>query len=428
MKANTIRIGVLGCGTVGSSVIRAIIGNGKTLKQKTRIEFSVIRVCDRDKKKAGLFPDIYTPLDTDITDSPDIDIVVELIGGVEHAFKAVKRAIKNGKSVVTANKALISERGVELFRLAAENGVHVGFEASVAGAIPVIKAIRESFIGNRLSKMMGILNGTTNYILTSMSLNSSTFSQAFLQARKLGYAEADATLDITGLDTAHKLSILSTLAFGRHVYWKDIPVEGIEKIDAMDIAFTREFGYRIKLLAVAQKTGRQVDIRVHPALLPETHPLSTVEGVYNAVYIEGDLAGKSLLYGEGAGGNAAGSAVISDIVDIGKKLFHNNIPNESSVYQDEKAVMVPMSEIFTRYYCRFTALDKPGVLSRIADILGRNSISIASVIQKEERPEKAVPILMLTHRAKEESLQKAVGAIDRLNVIKNPTVIIRLAE
>jgi homoserine dehydrogenase len=276
--------------------------------------------------------------------------------------------------------------------------------------------------------MLGILNGTTNYILTRMSLNASNFSQALSQAQKFGYAEADPALDVTGFDTAHKLSILSTIAFNKSVYWKNIPIEGIENIDPMDISFTKEFGYRIKLLAVAQKKGRRLDLRVHPTLLPKKHPLSPVEGVYNAVYLEGNLAGRSLFYGEGAGGNAAASAVISDVVDIGEKLIYKNLPCKAAFYEDKRIVSLPIEDILTKYYFRFTALDKPGVLSRIAEILGRKGISIASVIQKQESPEKAVPILMLTHTAKENSVQKAISQINKLEIIKKPTVILRVEE
>jgi homoserine dehydrogenase len=428
MEQKIIKIGVLGCGTVGTHFINALTKNKKVLRDKTGIEFTIVKVLDKDKRKKSLFPDIFTSHEGEILESEDVDVVVELIGGIEYAYEFVKKSLMLGKSVVTANKALISEKGGEIFKLADENKVYIGFEASVAGAIPIIKAIRESFIGNQLSKMLGILNGTTNYILTRMSLNASNFSQALSQAQKFGYAEADPALDVTGFDTAHKLSILSTIAFNKSVYWKNIPIEGIENIDPMDISFTKEFGYRIKLLAVAQKKGRRLDLRVHPTLLPKKHPLSPVEGVYNAVYLEGNLAGRSLFYGEGAGGNAAASAVISDVVDIGEKLIYKNLPCKAAFYEDKRIVSLPIEDILTKYYFRFTALDKPGVLSRIAEILGRKGISIASVIQKQESPEKAVPILMLTHTAKENSVQKAISQINKLEIIKKPTVILRVEE
>lgn len=428
MGKKSVGIGVLGCGTVGSEVVKSFLRNRKTLKNKTGIDFVITGVCDKDIKKRSLFPSLFTSSPEDIINSPETHIVVELIGGVDAAFDLIKRAIENGKSVVTANKAVISEKGSELFRLAEEKNIHIGFEASVAGAIPVIKSIKESFVGNNILKMFGILNGTTNYILTEMFQNSLNFSTSLSMAKKLGYAEADPSLDIKGIDTAHKLSILSTLAFNRYIHWKDIYVEGIEEIEPLDITFTAEFGYRIKLLAIAKREGNQLEIRVHPALLPSKHLLSFVDGVYNAIYLEGDMFGKSLLFGEGAGGPAAASSVISDIVDVGKKLLHNSMPHKIIASEDRKLKLLPMEEIYTRYYFRFTALDKPGVLAGIARVLGSYNISIASVIQKEESPEKAVPILMLTHRANELSVRKAIKEINKLPFIKKQTILLRVEE
>ncbi|MDD3726339.1 MAG: homoserine dehydrogenase [Candidatus Ratteibacteria bacterium] len=429
MERKVVNIGVLGCGTVGCAVVMSLLKNRKALREKTGIDFVVSKVCDKDIKKRRLFPSHFTSSPDDIINVPEIDIVVELIGGTGVALDLIKKAIEGGKSVVTANKAAISEKGKEIFRLAEAKDVYIGFEASVAGAIPVIKTIRESFVGNSITKIFGILNGTTNYILTEMFHNSVNFSTALSSAKKLGYAEADPTLDIKGIDTAHKLSILSTLAFNRYIHWKDIYVEGIEKIEPLDITFTSEFGYRIKLLAVAKREGNNnLDIRVHPALLPSSHLLSFVGGVYNAIYLEGDMFGRSLLYGEGAGGPAAASAVISDIVDIGKKLMHKSMSQKTTTSEDKKLKILPMEEIDTRYYFRFTALDRPGVLAGIARVLGNYKISIASVIQKEESPEKAVPILMLTHRAKESSVRDAITEIDHLSFIKSPTVLLRVEE
>lgn len=427
MEKKELKIGVIGCGTVGSSVIKSLSRNRQALKKKTGIDISVVKASDKDKNKQKEFPSIFTSSAEDVINSPDIDVIVELIGGVEYAYTLVTKALKNGKSVVTANKALIAEKGKEIFGLAEMKNLHIGFEASVAGAIPAIKTIRESFIGNNISRILAILNGTTNYILTRMSLDRLDFSEALSKAQGMGYAEANPTLDIKGIDTAHKLSILSGFAFSKFVHWKQIPVEGIEKIDPIDIGFTAEFGYRVKLLAVAQRKDNMLDLRVHPALLPMKHLLSMVEGVYNAVYIEGDMAGKSLFYGEGAGGGAAASAVVADIVDICKEVAQKNLPC-STLYEDEKITTVSMEDIYTRYYLRFTALDKPGVLGGISGILGKNGISIASVIQKEESPEKAVPVLILTHRAKEKSIRKAIKEIDKLAFIKKPAVLLRVEE
>lgn len=427
MEKKELKIGVIGCGTVGSSVIKSLSRNRQALKKKTGIDISVVKASDKDKNKQKEFPSIFTSSAEDVINSPDIHVIVELIGGVEYAYTLVTKALKNGKSVVTANKALIAEKGKEIFGLAEAKNLHIGFEASVAGAIPAIKTIRESFIGNNISRILAILNGTTNYILTRMSLDRLDFSEALSKAQEMGYAEANPTLDIKGIDTAHKLSILSGFAFSKFVHWKQIPVEGIEKIDPIDIGFTAEFGYRVKLLAVAQRKDNMLDLRVHPALLPMKHLLSMVEGVYNAVYIEGDMAGKSLFYGEGAGGGAAASAVVADIVDICKEVAQKNLPC-STLYEDEKITTVSMENIYTRYYLRFTALDKPGVLGGISGILGKNGISIASVIQKEESPEKAVPVLILTHRAKEKSIRKAIKEIDKLAFIKKPAVLLRVEE
>ncbi|MBN1445623.1 MAG: homoserine dehydrogenase [Candidatus Omnitrophica bacterium] len=428
MEKKKLRIGVIGCGTVGGSVIRSLKLNRQALKKKTGIDISVVKAFDKDKNRQKEFPSIFTSSAEDIVNAPEIDIVVELIGGVDYAHGIVTRALKNGKSVVTANKALIAEKVKEIFGLAEEKNLYMGFEASVAGAIPAIKTIRESFIGNNISRILAILNGTTNYILTRMSLDRLDFSEALSTAQEMGYAEANSTLDIKGIDTAHKLSILSGLAFNKFVHWKQIPVEGIEKVEPIDIGFTAEFGYRVKLLAVAQKKDNTLDLRVHPALLPMKHLLSMVEGVYNAVYIEGDMAGKSLFYGEGAGGGAAASAVVADIVDICKEIAQKNLPCSTLLYEDEKLTTVSMEDIYTRYYLRFTALDKPGVLAGISGILGKNGISIASVIQKEESPEKAVPVLILTHRAKEKSMRDAISEIDKLAFIKKPTVLLRVEE
>lgn len=428
MEKRTISIGVVGCGTVGAEVIKSLARKRKALKEKTGLDLAVSKVYDKDTKKRSLFPSLFTSNLKDITESSDIDIVVELIGGTDAAFEVIKKALKNGKSVVTANKAVISDKGKMLFPLAEEKKLHIGFEASVAGAIPIIKTIQEGFVGNNILKILGILNGTTNYILTEMLNSSVNFSTALSMAQKLGYAEADPSLDIEGIDTAHKLSILSTLAFSKHIHWREIYVEGIEKIEPLDIAFTSEFGYRIKLLAVVKKEKDTLDARVHPALIPSKHLLSFVDGVYNAVYLEGDMFGKSLLYGEGAGGSAAASAVIADVVDIGKKMTHKNLPHKIIASEDKKLRLLPAEDIRTRYYFRFTALDKPGVLATISKVLGKHNISIASVIQKEESPEKAVPILMLTHSAQESAVRRAIKEINKLSFIKKPTVLLRVEE
>ena len=350
------------------------------------------------------------------------------MGGVEPAYTFIKQAISEGKSVVTANKALLSGKIKELLDLAGKNGVHLGFEASVASAIPIVKSLKEGFIGNNISKFMAILNGTTNYILTQMSNYGKNFADALKQAQKLGYAEADPTLDVEGLDAAHKLSILSFLSFNNFVSWEEIFTEGITNIEPVDITLAKDFGYRIKLLAIAKKNKNEIELRVHPTFLASNHLIANVEDVYNAIYLEGDMIGKSLFYGEGAGGNAAASAAISDVVDIGQKLAGETPIQAGPVFEDKKISVMPMEKISTRYYFRFTVPDKPGILAKITAVLGKNKISIASVIQKEQNKDSAVPVVILTHTAEEQSVRKAIEEIDKLPIIKLPTVVIRVED
>lgn len=427
MERKSINIGVLGCGTVGLSFINEILKKRKIIKEKTGIEINIVKVFDKDKSKKKFFPEIFADSSEEIIEDEKIDISVELIGGTDYAYEFVIKSIEKGKSVVTANKALISEYGEEIFKKAKEKKVYIGFEASVGGAIPVIKSIKESFIGNRIKKIWGILNGTTNYILSEMFFNNISFNQALEKAKKNGYAERDPHLDISGYDTAHKILILSYISSGYLFSLNKINVEGIDKIEPVDIKFADEFGYRIKLLGIFEKQDKTVEIRVHPCLLSKIHLLSLVEGIYNGIYVEGDLIGKSIFYGEGAGGKAAGSSVISDVVDIAKKIVSKTYVEENFI-PDKEVILKPFEEIETRYYFRFTAIDKPGVLAKISKILGENNISISSVVQKQDNPQKAVPIVMLTHKSKEKNVQNAIKEINKLDVIKKPTIIIRLAE
>ena len=425
-----LRIGLIGCGTVGGQVYKILKRKRRNLYWKTGILFEAVKVCDKAKRKRKelkIPSSLFTTDPHQITNDPHIDIIVELIGGTEEAFEYLCEAIKKGKSVVTANKALLSEKGRIIFDLCEENRVYIGFEASVAGSIPIIKTIRESFIGNNFSKLFGILNGTTNFILSKMTHLDIDFNQALKIAKEKGYAEAEPYFDISGLDSAHKLSILTKLAFNKSVSWRNIYTEGINRIEKMDVEFARELGYRIKLLGIAKKDRNILELRVHPVLLPATHLLSLVEDVYNAIYIEGDLTGKSLLYGKGAGGKPAASAVISDLVEIGMKLKMKNYGNMKFI-EDSKLELLPFDEIKTKYYFRFTAVDKPGVLAKIAKVLGEKNISIASVIQKKESPQKAVPIVMLTHPSKEKNVSEALKIIDKLDIIKKPTIKIRVEE
>ncbi len=423
-----ISIGIIGYGTVGSNTAAVLQKKNRFFADRTGIDFHIKKICDVnwDNKRDWMPPVSMRTNDyNDIINDPEINIVVELIGKFHPAYEIIKKSLRQGKAVVTANKFLLSKKLTELLTLADTSGSYLGFEASVAGAIPVIKMLRESFIGNRINSVIGILNGTTNYILSSMTEKHQTFSDALKSAQSLGYAESEPSLDISGKDSAQKLVIISTYAFQCGILDRDFLIEGIERIEPQDIDFARELGYKIKLLAIGKRLDDTVFLKVHPALIPVNHMLSDVESVYNAVYFEGDLFGKTLIYGEGAGGKAATSAVIADIMEIGRKLYLGSYLSEQFIINPHVKFQ-SSDELKTRYYLRFTAIDRHGVLASIANILGKNKISIASVIQKEENPEHAVPIVMLTHAAIEKNLQKAVSTIDKLSCIRHPTQIIRI--
>ncbi len=427
-KSNSkINIGLIGFGTIGSGVAKYLMERRGLLLERTGIDFNLSLVCD--KRKVNLPKGMVVKDIAEILDNPDINVVVELIGGIHPAKEIVMQALSNGKHVVTANKLLLAAEGEDIFRQASESNREIYFEASVAGGVPIIKAIREGMVANRFSSILGILNGTSNYILSSMSSLGSSFKTALKEAQSKGYAEKDPSLDIKGLDTSHKLAILSLLAFGKRVDLKDIYVEGIENISDFDIQYAKELGYVIKLLAIAKRYGNEIEARVHPTLLPSEYLLSSVSGAYNAVYIEGDLVGKQLFYGQGAGKLPTASAVISDIVDIGYKIACGDNSAKLVISDDTEIKGVrKMDEVVTRYYAHFSTVDKPGVLANIACILGKHNISIASVVQKERREAHIVPIVMLIHEAKESDMQAALQKINKLSTIKKKSVIIRLEK
>ena len=429
---NKINIGLIGFGSIGSGVANALMDRRDLLLKRTGMDFNLSLVCDKDllSKRDVNIPKCMLTKDADkVINDPDIHIVVELIGGIHPAKEIVMKALSKGKHVVTANKLLLASEGMEIFQKAKDLNREIYFEASVAGGVPIIKAIREGMVGNRFSSIFGILNGTSNYILSSMSSEGSSFKTALKEAQLKGYAEKDPTLDIKGLDSCHKLAILSLLAFGKRVDIKDIYVDGIEDISNLDIRYAKELGYVIKLLAIAKRYGDELEVRVHPTLLPSEYLLSSVSGPYNAIFIEADLVGKQLIYGQGAGKLPTSSAVVSDIVDIGYKITCGKnsarvvIPKDTEIKKLRK-----MDDVVTRYYAHFSAIDKPGVLANIADLLGRHNISIASVVQKERSKAHIVPIVMLTHEAKEKDMQVALSMINKLPAIKNKSVIIRLEK
>lgn len=425
-----INVGIIGFGTVGTGTAKILINNRSVIRERTGIDINLKNIADLDIKKnrgVKLKKGVLTTDARAVINDPAIDIIVELIGGTTIAKDLVLMALKAGKHVVTANKALLATHGSEIFRTAAKHKVRVGFEAAVAGGIPIIKVVREGLVANRIKAVYGIVNGTTNYILTKMTEEKAEFADVLKEAQKLGYAEADPTYDIEGIDSAHKLAILATLAYGSSFSVRDVHVEGISKISPMDIDFARELGYKLKLLAIAKETDGKVELRVHPTMVPEEYLISKVDGVYNAIYVEGDAVGSTLYYGRGAGDLPTGSAVVSDIADIARGIVCGSIEQFSpgSVSLKPKSLM-KMDDIISMYYFRFSALDRPGVLSKISGILGKYNISIISVIQKDSHRGKAVPLVVLTHLAREKDVASALREINRLPVVAGKTVCIRV--
>jgi len=425
-----INVGIIGFGTVGSGTVRILLENKDILTERLGFEINLKKIAVRDiSRDRGIkvAEGVLTQDVNAVLNDPEIHIVVELIGGMHPAKDFILKAIGNGKHVVTANKALLATEGDELFNAAQKAGVEIGFEAAVAGGIPIIKVIREGLVANRIKAVYGIINGTTNYILTKMTEENVEFSDALKGAQRLGYAEADPTLDIEGIDSAHKLAILASLSYGIPLSFNEIYIEGISRISSQDIGFASELGYKVKLLAIAKETDGGVELRVHPTMLPKDYLISKVDGPFNAVYVEGDAAGSTLYYGRGAGALPTGSAVVSDIVNIARDIRKNateRIPVMLKTSRDIKIKKI--DDVTSMYYFRFSALDKPGVLSKISGILGEYNISIASVIQKGRRVGEAVPLVVLTHMAKEKDVRQAIQEIDQLSVVMGKTVFIRV--
>jgi homoserine dehydrogenase len=429
-----IKVGMIGFGTVGSGVVGILQKNSRLIEKRMGAKLILKRIADIDLKTdrgVKLKPGVLTRRAEEVIKDPEIDIVMELIGGIEPAKTFILKAIRNKKQIVTANKALLALHGDEIFREAHRFGVDVNFEASVGGGIPLIRSIKEGLVANRIHSIFGILNGTSNYILSKMTDEGRDFKEVLREAQEKGYAEADPTYDIEGIDAAHKLAILIRLAFGTSLRFHEIFIGGISEITPLDIQFGREFGYRIKLLAIAKMENGKIEARVHPTMIPGGHLLSMVEGVFNAIYIKGDAVGPALFYGQGAGQMPTGSAVVSDLVELGRNLLvqakGHRVPSLS--YQEfaiEKNPLKKIEEVVMPYYMRFSALDRPGVLSKISGILGKNDISIVSVIQKGRRIKGSVPVVMMTHEAKEKNVHRALKEINRLGVILGKTMFIRV--
>ncbi len=429
----TINIGLVGFGTVGTGVVKLLKGQAPLLQRRLAARLRLKRIADLDLTKprdVEVDPKILTTDAREIIEDPAIDIVIELIGGTTAAREVSLAALRSGKHLVTANKALLATHGLELFRAAAEKRVDLGFEASVCGGIPIIRAVREGLVANRIHSIEGIVNGTCNYILTKMTELGAPFAEVLKEAQDQGYAEVNPSLDIDGIDAAHKLQILASIAYGGSVDFNAIHVEGIRGIDPDDIQYAKELGYRVKLLAIAKETDGEIEVRVHPTLIPEDHLLAFVGGVFNAVYIVGDATGSLMFYGRGAGQLPTASAVVSDVVEIAQNILYQrpSRPSHIPAIAGEGLKIRPMDEVRTRYYLRVMAVDKPGVLSKVSGILGSHGISIASVIQKGRHARASVPVVMMTHEAVEGAMRRALAEIDALDVVSGRTVCLRVEE
>jgi homoserine dehydrogenase len=430
----SIKVGLLGLGTIGAGVVKVCRSHQGELQEKIGAPLELSAVVDQDitTPRTGLTLG-ELPLSSDpsrVLDDPSIDIVVELIGGLEPARGFILRALANGKHVVTANKALLATHGQELFEEARRRNCMLSFEAAVAGGIPLIRSVKEGLVANRVTSLYGIVNGTSNYILSKMTDAGLEFSRVLAEAQTQGYAEADPTYDIEGIDSAHKLQILATLAFRTSVNLNDIYVEGISAVTPQDIALAREMGFRIKLLAIAKAVDGMLELRVHPTMIPEQSPMSAVSGVFNAVFLNGDVVGDLMFYGRGAGQMPTTSSVLSDVVEIARRLHagQSALPQDLPILGNRPLALKPIEDVTSAYYLNVSAFDQPAVLAQVAGILGRHEISIASVIQKVRLHTKAVPVVMMTHEAQEGNMRKALHEIDALPVIAEPTRMIRVEE
>jgi len=409
---------------VGGGVVEMLSANRDAIRERTGVEIVLARAAEKDASRAaesGLGGELIVEDARALLEDAAIETVVEVIGGTGFAREFVLGAIAAGKNVVTANKALLAAHGVEIFKAARERGVTIGFEASTGGGIPIVRTLREGYVADNVTRIVGILNGTCNYILTRMSAEGVAFAEALGDAQNRGYAEADPTLDISGADSAHKIVILARIAFGEDFALEDVHVEGIDGLDTADIAFAAEMGYAVKLLAIAKRSGDAVELRVHPCLVGLSHPLASVDGVFNSVFVEGEYVGETMLYGMGAGRRPTASAVVADIVDVATGRAKTVAPPAAV----GRLSAMPMEETVAKYYIRFHAIDKPGVLAKIAGVLGEHDISISQVAQHGRREGQSVPIVAITHEAREGAVQQALGEISRLDVVTGESVLLR---
>jgi homoserine dehydrogenase len=436
-----VGIGLVGFGTIGAGVVKVLQRNAEVIEQRLGFPLRLVRIADIDTATDRGVDVSHLRFDADsdgLIRDPEVDIVVELVGGYDFARKLILGAIDAGKHVATANKALLALHGKEIFDAAARQSVEVAFEASVGGGIPILRSLREGLNANRIESVHGIMNGTTNYILTEMEKTGEAFDVVVKRAQDLGYAEADPTFDIEGIDAAHKLTLLVAMAYGAELTYKEVPTEGISDLAPIDFDAARELGFRIKLLGIAKARrgedgSERIEPRVHPTMIPATSLLANVDGAMNAVAVTGDIVGRTLFYGAGAGELPTASALVSDLIEIAREVRRGGagrvaplsyLPGELG-----PKPLIPMGEIVGRYYLRFTAVDRPGVLAHITSVLGEREISIESVIQKERADSAgSVPVLIMTHPAREWAIRSALEIIDRLDDVTAPTVLVRIEE
>lgn len=431
---SVINVGLIGFGTIGAGVVNVLQDNGAVICERLGMQIKLKRIVDLDiESKREATPNADVKLSTDVNDilnDPDIDIVVELIGGYEPAKTFVLKALENGKRVVTANKALLAVHGKEIFTRASDSQTDIAFEASVGGGIPIIKALKEGLAANHLESIDAIINGTANFILSEMTEKGEDFAPVLKLAQEKGYAEADPTFDIEGVDSAHKLAIMTSLAFGAEISLDDIYTEGISRITKLDIEYALEMGYKVKLLAVAKESDGEIEARVNPAMIPKKSMLANVDDVYNAVYVNGDAIGPTMYYGQGAGMMATASAVVGDVIDMARDILNETTGRTPplSFLNLKPLKLKDIGDVISKYYLRFSVADRPGVLAEIAGKLGEANIGIASVLQKDRHEIHAVPVVIITHEAQEENVRAALKAIDEMEVTMGETMVIRIED